>query len=62
MAIFKRKAGPGVLDLRRTAVVCPQCGGPSSTDYVDLVLQKSLHTCRRCAQLWEHTVQEHATA
>ena len=61
MAIFKRKSDDAIIDLRPRAA-CPGCGGSSSTDFVDLVQQKSVHTCRRCAQLWEHSVQEHATA
>jgi Zn finger protein HypA/HybF involved in hydrogenase expression len=57
MAIFRRKGAVAgaVVDLRTPTDVttCPTCGAPGSTDYVDLVLQKALHTCRRCARLWE---------
>jgi hypothetical protein len=55
MQLFKRKTA--VLDLAAAEhmSVCPSCGAPGSTDYVDLVLQKALHTCGRCARLWETT-------
>jgi len=61
MAIFKRTADRRFIDLRDPTVArCPSCNGPSSTDYVDLVLQKSTHTCRRCSRLWEQSPREHA--
>ena len=60
---FKRKGG--VIDLRTAEpsdLTCPHCDGPATSDYIDLVLQKSLHTCRRCGRLWESRVEstEHA--
>ena len=54
MALWRKKAV--VLDLTETpGCRCPSCGGMGSADYVDLVLQKTSYTCRRCAVLWELT-------
>jgi transcription elongation factor Elf1 len=63
-AWFKRKGG--LIDLRTAELsdlTCPHCDGPATSDYVDLVQQKSLHTCRRCGRFWESWVAttEHAS-
>ena len=53
MALWKKKGA--VIDLTGAAAAarCPSCGGEGSADYVDLVLQKTSYTCRRCAVLWD---------
>ena len=60
MEQMKRRLA-AIVEQQTRAVACPKCGSPSSTDFVDLVERKVVHTCRKCNRLWEASV-EHAPA